>query len=446
MANRDEFITIITALRAASETISDEQRKGLLRQAVQNYGLSVEEATEILQSLGLVVGKKIDYFDVLGFSIDDIQDLDESTLVSRIETAHKRLYRASLNAGGRPRADGRTENEWRTLLNHARDILIDADRRNTYLTSLRDDTPFPTETISDEDSTTLEPVPSLPTESISDEEISPSETTASLPLEQDGMVLIPAGEFQMGSDDFEAYNSEKPLHTVYVDSFYVDKYPVTNQKYKEFLDANPQWRKPIKWYELGYKKTECILRQYHDGDYLHGWKWEDFPHKKPDHPVTFVSWYAAMAYAQWLGKRLPTEAEWEKAARGGLEGNKYPWGNSVETAFIDKVLNLNNTMPIGYYPANGYGLYDVIGNVFEWCLDKWDQDYYAKSPRNNPIPDGKITDVLNDYANIKENRVLRGGSWPKNERVASRFKSQPQYTSYNIGFRCVRSISPNDYM
>ena len=100
MAKRDEFITIIRALRAASATISDEQRKGLLRQAVQNYDLSVEEATEIFRSLGLVVGKEINYFDMLGFSIKEIERLDESIIVNRVETAHKELYRASLSAGG----------------------------------------------------------------------------------------------------------------------------------------------------------------------------------------------------------------------------------------------------------------------------------------------------------------------------------------------------------
>ena len=113
MLKRDDFITIIRALRNASPTISNEQRKGLLRQAVQNYDLSVEEATEILQSLGLIVGGEIDYFNVLGFSLDEIQSLDEATIASRVEVAHKNLYGASLRAGGRPRADGRTEGQWR---------------------------------------------------------------------------------------------------------------------------------------------------------------------------------------------------------------------------------------------------------------------------------------------------------------------------------------------
>ncbi len=444
MSKRDEFITIITAFRAASATISDEQRKGLLRQAVHNYGLSVEEATEILQFLGLVVGKEIDYFDVLGISVDAIHGLDETTIVGRVETAHKKLYRESLNAGGRPRPDGRTENEWRTLLNQARDTLIDAEKRNAHIASLKDDIPLDTETFSREIPTTPEQTPSLPTDSISDEELSPTEPTPNLPLEKDGMVLIPAGNFQMGSEEFIAYNNEDPIHTVYLDAFYMDKYPVTNEEYKEFIDANPQWHKPQKWYERS-RPSEAILKQYHDGDYLHDWKWEDYPPGKVDHPVTWVSWYAAMAYSQWKGKRLPTEAEWEKAARGGLVGKKYPWGNTLDMEFLDKVLKLNKTTPVGSYPANDYGLYDVIGNVFEWCLDRWDQDFYKNSPQQNPLSGGNISDLINNYKNIKETRLLRGGSWPKNERVAARFSSPPQYTSYNIGFRCVKPVSIDDY-
>ena len=286
MANRDEFITIITALRAASATISDEQRKGLLRQAVHNYGLSVEEATEILQFLGLVVGREIDYFDVIGISVEDIHGLDEATIVGRVETAHKRLYRESLNAGGRPRPDGRTENEWRTLLNQARDTLIDAEKRNAHIASLKDDIPFDAETFSREIPTTPEQTPSLPTDSISDEERSPTEPTASLPLEKDGMVLIPAGNFQMGSEEFIAFNNEDPIHTVYLDAFYMDKYPVTNEEYKEFIDANPQWQKPAKWFARS-QISDAILKQYHDGDYLHDWKWENYPFGKVDHPATW---------------------------------------------------------------------------------------------------------------------------------------------------------------
>ena len=157
MLKRDDFITIIRAFRNASPTISNEQRKGLLRQAVQNYDLSVEEATEILQSLGLVVGGEIDYFNVLGFSLDEIQSLDETTIASRVEIAHKNLYGASLRAGGRPRADGRTEEQWRTLLNQARDTLIDVEKREAHIAILQNDVPPPIEFVAEE-------VPNLSTE------------------------------------------------------------------------------------------------------------------------------------------------------------------------------------------------------------------------------------------------------------------------------------------
>ncbi len=127
-----------------------------------------------------------------------------------------------------------------------------------------------------------------------------------------GMVLIPAGEFEMGRAD--GISDEKPVHTVYVDAFYMDIHEVTNAEYKKFIDANPQWQK------------DRIARRLHDGTYLRPWSGNDYPPGRGDYPVNYVSWYAAMAYAKWAGKRLPTEAEWEKAARGGLVGKGYPWG------------------------------------------------------------------------------------------------------------------------
>ena len=128
----------------------------------------------------------------------------------------------------------------------------------------------------------------------------------------EGMVLIPAGQFQMGSDNAAADDDEQPVHTVYLDAFYMDVYEVTNAQFKTFVDANPPWQK------------DRIDARFHDADYLRDWDGNDYPSGKADHPVTFVSWYAAMAYAQWAGKRLPTEAEWEYAARGGLAGQTYP--------------------------------------------------------------------------------------------------------------------------
>ena len=120
----------------------------------------------------------------------------------------------------------------------------------------------------------------------------------------------------MGNEN--GLDNEKPVHTVHVDAFYMDTHEVTNAEYKKFVDANPQWQKGR------------IQRRFHNGGYLPFWNGNDYPVGKGDHPVVTVSWYAAMAYSQWAGKRLPTEAEWEKAARGGLVGKKYPWGDTID--------------------------------------------------------------------------------------------------------------------
>ncbi len=269
------------------------------------------------------------------------------------------------------------------------------------------------------------------------------------------MVLIPAGEFQMGSDDSEANNNEKPVHTVYVDAFYIDKYEVTNAQFKAFVDANPQWRK------------NQIPHVYHDGDYLGLWNGNDYPSGQGNYPVVFVSWYAAMAYAQWAGKRLPTEAEWEKAARGGLEGKKYPWGNSApdgtQCNFADVTLanidaniderietdaNVNDghalTAPVGSYPANGYGLHNMAGNVYEWCIDEWDAAFYSRSPHRNPVAGGWVGD---GFAKVQDHnaRVLRGGGCGGTAqfmRVANRYRNPPTLTNVDTGFRCASDVTP----
>ena len=246
------------------------------------------------------------------------------------------------------------------------------------------------------------------------------------------MVLIPAGEFQMGSN--HGRDNEKPVHTVYVDAFYMDKYEVTNAQYKRFVDANPQWQK------------DRISYRYHNGYYLSHWNGNTYPSGKGDHPVEYVSWYAAMAYARWAGKRLPTEAEWEKAARGHLVDKKYPWGNAIDSTKANYDKNVGSTTPVGRYPANGYGLYDMAGNVYEWCLDTYNNDFYRRSPRQNPISGGGVTDVLNNFRYIKYyRRVLRGGAWFINAshvRVASRYSTSPTNTYFSYGFRCARSVPP----
>ena len=257
----------------------------------------------------------------------------------------------------------------------------------------------------------------------------------------EGMVLIPAGSFEMGSEDPEAEADEQPVHTVHLDAFYMDTHEVTNAEFKIFVDANPAWGK------------DNIEERFHDeswGGYLFHWSGTDYPAGKADHPVVFVSWYAAMAYAEWAGKRLPTEAEWEYAARGGLAGKKYPWGDTITPADAnyDGFVDGSGTTPVGQYPANGYGLYDMAGNVWEWCLDGFDGGFYAASENSrNPIAGGmSIQELRDNFTTIPtgSHRVLRGGSWFDVAgflRVADHAWNTPPDANVNIGFRCVKDVT-----
>ena len=248
----------------------------------------------------------------------------------------------------------------------------------------------------------------------------------------EGMVLIPAGEFEMGSGDPESDNDEQPVHIVYVDAFYMDKYEVTNLEYKKFVLANPRWGK------------DRIEDRFASGNYLWNWNGNDYPDGKSDHPVTYVSWYAAMAYAGWASKRLPTEAEWEYAARGGLAGKKYPRGDTIDPGGANYGRNVGDTMAVGRYLPNGYGLYDMAGNVWEWCLDEYNAVFYSSFLRENPIAGANsVEEIINDFTNVTTSRVLRGGSWslyPDYLRVANRVRDTPARTSLNdYGFRCARA-------
>ena len=265
---------------------------------------------------------------------------------------------------------------------------------------------------------------------------------------QDGaeMVLIPAGEFQMGSNFDEFFDDQQPVHTVHLDAFYIDRYLVTNAQFKAFVEANPQWQGGV------------IPDEYHNGYYLDYWRrpyynnndWS-YPDSEANDPVMYVSWYAAMAYAQWAGKRLPTEAEWEKAARGGLVGKEYPWGD--DRPDVNKLNDYWTPMPtpVGSYPPNGYGLYDMTGNVWQWCLDAYDENFYARSPRRNPLA-GEMTlsEVIRSFQNVTTDRVTRGGSsWDVKDytmRVAFRGAEHPTYAGDEKaglnGFRCARDVTP----
>jgi len=221
------------------------------------------------------------------------------------------------------------------------------------------------------------------------------------------MVLIPAGEFTMGSDEGE--NDEKPIHKVYLDAYYIDKYEVTNAQYKECVKAG-KCKKP---YDTAW---------YDNQNYS-------------NHPVVYVDWYMADTYCEWAGKRLPTEAEWEKAARG-TDGRKYPWGNNwCETCCNweeeGKKDGYRGTAPVGSYESgkSPYGVYDLSGNVWEWVADWYSGNYYQNSPYKNPT--GPSSEAI---------RVMRGGSWnfsyPDYFRGAVRIWLDPDSWVNLIGFRC----------
>ena len=240
--------------------------------------------------------------------------------------------------------------------------------------------------------------------------------------EKDGaeMVWIAGGTFEMGSNDGEA--DEKPVHTVTVDGFYMDIHEVTVGQYKRFIK------------ETGRPDLPDYVSKYAPTD---------------QHPVAGVTWRDAMAYAEWSGKRLPTEAEWEYAARGGLKGKKYPWGDEAPDAGGMYRANYDPgnytedgyrySAPVKSYEPNRYGLYDMAGNVWEWCLDEYTS--YPNSPSRNPVGGSQTaSDIINSYKNIGKKRVLRGGSWVSLNlylRVASRGRGLPGSWILNLGFRCV---------
>ena len=235
-----------------------------------------------------------------------------------------------------------------------------------------------------------------------------------------GMVLIPAGEFLMGST--EGLPDMKPLHKVYLDAYYIDKYEVTNEEFCQFLnEKGNQEEGGTTWININ---DDCLI-EYTNGKYQPKPGYENYP-------VIEVSWYGACAYARWRGKRLPTEAEWEKAARGGLVGKKYPWGDSIDPDKANYGANIGEATPVGSYPSNGYGLYDMAGNVWEWCSDTYNENYYSKSPPRNPTgsPRGSVW-------------VNRGGSWNSDARncgSAVRFFSVPAFRCNNLGLRLVRLL------
>ena len=226
------------------------------------------------------------------------------------------------------------------------------------------------------------------------------------------MVLIPAGEFQMGTHD--GASIERPAHTVKLSAFYIDVHLVTVAQYQTFIGVT------------GHRAPDWMR--------IEGMSPAD------DCPALYVNWYDAMAYAEWMGKRLPTEAEWEYAARGGLVGKTYPWGDEQPDASrANYGKQVREITPVEASP-NGYDLYDMAGNVLEWRMDAFDADFYAASPAEAPlsVDDGDVVD--GQFGKAKRPRVVRGGSlWSPAEglRVTNRSHTNSRKKSNYIGFRCV---------
>lgn len=224
------------------------------------------------------------------------------------------------------------------------------------------------------------------------------------PVEE--MVLIPAGPFLMGG----GFDEERPRHRVALDAFWMDRVEVTNEHYAEYLRATGT-PEPRYW-----NKSE----RFHNGE------------RFPRHPVVGLSWFEAKAFCEWMEKRLPTEAEWEKAARGGREGLAFPWGDTPDHTRAN--YEGQGTLPVGSFPPNDYGLFDMSGNVWEWVADWFDAGYYGKSPEVNPAgPDSG------------QEKVLRGGSYVDGigpNRVAHRHWYPPQSQYKWLGVRCAKTPPP----
>ncbi len=307
-----------------------------------------------------------------------------------------------------------------------------------------------------------------------------------------GMVWIPGGEFAMGCDLKKAWPEEKPVHQVRVDGFYMDQTEVTNAQFRAFVEATGYVTTAEKAPDL-----DEIMRQSPPGtpppaadllvpgslvfqptaapvtdfqDYSQWWFWTpgaSWQHPEgPDsnlegrdqHPVVQVSWYDATAYCDWAGKRLPTEAEWEFAARGGLAGKTYPWGDELpgqgepkaniwQGSFPDTNTasdGFKRTAPAKSFAPNGYGLYDMAGNVWEWCGDWYDRALYVRQREEklivNPVSPTKSYDPSQPYP---PQRSQRGGSFLCHEsycwryRPAARHGCSPDTGMSHSGFRCV---------
>jgi formylglycine-generating enzyme required for sulfatase activity len=236
----------------------------------------------------------------------------------------------------------------------------------------------------------------------------PSGATMTSPMDGATLVFVPAGEFLMGSDenDLDADEDEKPQHTVYLDAFWIDRTEVTNDMYRQCVTM------------------KICSEPAHSPRY----DMEEYG----NHPILGVSWDQAVDYCAWTRRRLPTEAEWEKAARG-TDGRLYPWGNEAPNKnLLNFDHQVDDTVEVGNYPAGAspYGVLDMAGNVWEWTSDGYDEGYYVDSPSENPQGGESVNQ-----------RVLKGGSWntqAHNVRSANRFWAFPGRNDTD-GFRCAMS-------
>lgn len=298
----------------------------------------------------------------------------------------------------------------------------------------------------------------------------------------EGMIWIPPGRFAMGSD-FPAFQDTLPIHTVELDGFWMDAAPVTNAQFARFVQSTGYVtvaeRKPKAEDFPGVPADKLVPGAvvFHSpkhpvplDDFTQWWEYRpgaDWRHPegpksdlkgKEKHPVVQVCWDDAAAYAKWAGKRLPTEAEWEYAARGGLTQQPYVWGkefkpggkqmaNIWQGSFPDKNTaedGFPRTSPVKSFPANKFGLYDMAGNVWQWCADWYRPDYYAQSPPQNPTGPSDSYDPAEPGL---PKRVQRGGSFLCSDQYCSRYmpggrgKGATDTGSNHVGFRCVLSAS-----
>lgn len=280
------------------------------------------------------------------------------------------------------------------------------------------------------------------------------------------MVRLEGGRFLAGSEDTDVVSAdgEGPIRPVTLDPFYMDRYPITNERFGEFVRATGYKTEAEKfgWSfvfagHLGERAEEFEhpvglrwWRKVANTDWLHPEGPDSSIDGREHRPVVQVSWNDAAAYAAWAGKRLPSEAEWEFGARGGLEQKRYPWGDELtpdgkhlcniwQGEFPDTDLaedGYSNTAPVNAYPPNGFGLYTITGNAWEWCGDWFSPDYHLYGTRVNPVgPDSGQT------------KVMRGGSYLCHASYCNRYRNSartsntPDSAGTNISFRCVRDAS-----